>query len=75
MRSHGQQSIIQAKNLEFLLDRVWDTGDTQESVYKECKERVSWVLEGFSSTLLCYGQTGSGKTHTMFGPQGTLDSC
>ena len=74
VRSHGQQSIIQAKNLEFLLDRVWDTGDTQESVYKECKERVSWVLEGFSSTLLCYGQTGSGKTHTMFGPQGTLDS-
>ena len=30
VRSHGQQCIIQARNLEFLLDHVWDDEDTQE---------------------------------------------
>ena len=58
-----QQCIIQARNLEFVLDHVWDETDTQESVYNYgARERISWVLEGFNSTIMCYGQTGSGKT-------------
>ena len=57
VRSHGQQCIVQAKNLEFLLDHVWDVNDSQDDVYdKGARERVSWVLDGFNSTILCYGQ-------------------
>lgn len=53
-----------------MLDHVWDYDDDQESVYNMgARERVSWVLEGYNSTVLCYGQTGSGKTYTMFGPE------
>ena len=75
VRRFGQHNIIQAKNLEFLLDHVWDQTDSQEMVYNHgARERVSWVLEGFNSTILCYGQTGSGKTHTMFGPEEVLDA-
>ena len=66
--------IIQCRNLEFVLDWVWDINDTQEMVYNRgVRERVGLVLQGFNATVMMYGQTGSGKTHTMFGPDEVLD--
>ena len=64
-----KSQIIHCRNLEFMLDWIWDIHDTQEMVYNRgVRERVSQVLNGFNATVLMYGQTGSGKTHTMFGP-------
>ena len=69
----GEQRTVRAKNLEFLLDWVWDAEDSQLDVYERgVGERVSWVLQGYNATVLAYGQTGSGKTHTMYGPDDVL---
>ena len=69
----GQQKHVQVRNLEFSLDWIFDTDGQQEDVYEIAgRDRVTSVLEGYNSTLLCYGQTGSGKTHTMFGPPGIM---
>ena len=69
----NQQKSVQVRNLEFSLDWIFDTDGQQEDVYEIAgRDRVTSVLEGYNSTLLCYGQTGSGKTHTMFGPDEVL---
>ena len=72
-------SDIAKKDLEFTLDWIFTSEETQEEVYSKAGEsRVAAVLEGFNATLLCYGQTGAGKTHTMFGPDEVItdfDSC
>jgi hypothetical protein len=69
----GEQRTVRARNLEFLLDWVWDSECTQAEVYERgVGERVSWVLQGYNATVLAYGQTGSGKTHTMYGPDDVL---
>ena len=61
-RRYGQQRTIHAKNLEFVLDWVWDDGDGQAEVYERgVGERISWVMQGYNVTILAYGQTGSGK--------------
>ena len=65
VKRHGLQRTVQGKNLEFLLDWVWDSDGEQADVYERgVSERVSWVLQGYNATILAYGQTGSGKTHT-----------
>ena len=61
----GQQRTVCVRNLEFLLDWVWNVNDTQEDVYAQLSERVSWVLAGFNSTIIAYGQTGSGKVSAV----------
>lgn len=62
VRRFEKSQIIHAKNLEFMLDWVWDASDSQDEVYNRgVRERVQWVLAGFNSTVICYGQTGSGK--------------
>ena len=61
-----KSQIIHCRNLEFMLDWIWDIHDTQEMVYNRgVRERVGLVLQGFNATIMMYGQTGSGKTHTM----------
>eukprot|EP01105_Mastigella_eilhardi_P013894 TRINITY_DN3165_c0_g1_i4.p1 TRINITY_DN3165_c0_g1~~TRINITY_DN3165_c0_g1_i4.p1 ORF type:complete len:1149 (+),score=187.02 TRINITY_DN3165_c0_g1_i4:45-3449(+) len=52
----------------FTFQRVFDTGVSNEEVYKELVEPIvtRW-LAGFNGTVLAYGQTASGKTYTMFG--------
>eukprot|EP00607_Mallomonas_marina_P010567 CAMPEP_0182422368 /NCGR_PEP_ID=MMETSP1167-20130531/8037_1 /TAXON_ID=2988 /ORGANISM="Mallomonas Sp, Strain CCMP3275" /LENGTH=647 /DNA_ID=CAMNT_0024600377 /DNA_START=372 /DNA_END=2315 /DNA_ORIENTATION=+ len=54
---------------------VFPGDSSQKQVYEAGpKDLVSAVLNGFNSCLMCYGQTGSGKTHTMFGPEGALET-
>ncbi|GMH52507.1 hypothetical protein TrST_g5623 [Triparma strigata] len=55
------------KNWEF--DQVFNTGSTQEQVYKEVSPLVTSVLDGFNVCIFAYGQTGTGKTFTMMGPE------
>lgn len=65
-RRFDQQKSIQARNLEFSLDWVWDKDATQEEVYALVgSARVARVMEGCNVCLIAYGQTGSGKTYTM----------
>ena len=69
----NKQKSVQMRNLEFSLDWIFDTEESQEDVYAiAAHDRVSAVLQGFNSTILAYGQTGSGKTHTMMGPDEVL---
>lgn len=50
------------------LDRIFDMGSTQESIYEiSARPVVNSVLEGFNGTIFAYGQTSSGKTFTMQG--------
>jgi len=59
----GQSKAIQCKNLEFSLDWVFDENTTQEELYEmAASERIDWVLQGYSATIIAYGQTGSGKS-------------
>lgn len=73
------EGSISGKSLEFTLDWIFKTDETQETIFEiSGTDRVAAVLGGYNATLLCYGQTGAGKTHTMFGPDEVVtdfDSC
>ena len=60
----------------FLFDGGCYGGSTaQASLYSRSgKYSVMSALNGFNACLLAYGQTGSGKTHTIFGPEGIINS-
>jgi len=51
----------------FMFDTTFFPG-TQSEVFKELKELVQSVFDGYNVTVFAYGQTGSGKTFTMYGP-------
>ena len=72
----GVNEQAEAKNLEFGLNRFFETFETQQAVYDEfARARVeSVILRGHNSTLMAYGQTGSGKTYSMFGPEEVLSN-
>src|SRR3990167_11478107 len=66
-----KQVAITSKNVEkhqFGFDFVFSQNTTQEGLYNTLvKDAVSWVSQGFNSTIFAYGATASGKTTTLFG--------
>jgi hypothetical protein len=53
------------KKLSF--DHIFSPSASQEAVFKETRELVVSVLDGYNVSIFAYGQTGSGKTFTMEG--------
>jgi hypothetical protein len=54
---------------------VFPQQESQEKIYhRSARDVVISAINGLNGCILCYGQTGSGKTHTMFGPEGALQS-
>ena len=51
VKRFGQSCIVQARNLEFVLDWVWDVAEAQEDIYSQgIRERIAHVLDGFNAT-------------------------
>jgi hypothetical protein len=42
-------------------------GNTQADIFKDAKNLITSVLDGFNVCMFAYGQTGAGKTYTMIG--------
>lgn len=67
------KTIVSAPREEshnFIFDKVFGPECTQQRVFEEvARDVVSWIAEGYNSTIFAYGQTGSGKTYTMFGAE------
>lgn len=60
--------VSSERNHQYIFDNVFDGNTSQEEVYNAvAKNAVSWVVEGYNSTIFSYGNTGSGKSFTMFG--------
>jgi kinesin family protein C2/C3 len=53
---------------EYEFDRVFSGDTTQEDVFKDTRQLIGSVMDGYNVCIIAYGQTGSGKTHTMEGP-------
>ena len=72
---NGGSATLQARNVEFSLDGVFDHDSKQEDVYQAAAhEQVEALLGGYSAAIMAYGQTGSGKTHTLYGPDEVLSN-
>ncbi|ODQ67364.1 kinesin-domain-containing protein [Nadsonia fulvescens var. elongata DSM 6958] len=53
---------------QFVFDRVFDEGATQEEVYRDTTmPLLDNVMNGINATVFAYGATGCGKTHTISG--------
>lgn len=59
------------ENHVFNFDYVFDHKSTQKEIY-DCigKNLVSWVCEGYNSTIFAFGPSGTGKTYSLFGKKG-----
>ncbi|CAD7931738.1 unnamed protein product [Amoebophrya sp. A25] len=55
---------------EYNFDGIFDENNTQEQVFKDCKDLIQSAVDGFNITIFAYGQTGAGKTYTMYGGEG-----
>ncbi|ESW28346.1 hypothetical protein PHAVU_003G279200 [Phaseolus vulgaris] len=55
------------KPKQYIYDRVFDAGATQESVFEDTKYLVQSAVDGYNVCIFAYGQTGSGKTFTIYG--------
>jgi hypothetical protein len=71
-RTHKNTQLIikdvQAKEVSFMFDSIFEMDSTQEEVFEKVGQPVlDNILEGFHGTIMAYGQTSSGKTHTMQG--------
>jgi kinesin family protein C2/C3 len=53
------------KSWEF--NEVFNESSTQAQVFKEIKDLVVTMLDGYNVCIFAYGQTGAGKTHSMQG--------
>jgi len=53
------------KTWEF--NQVFTETSTQAEVFKDVRDLVASMLDGYNVCIFAYGQTGSGKTHSMQG--------
>jgi len=53
---------------EYEFDRVYPDAIAQEDVFKDTRQLIGSVMDGYNVCIIAYGQTGSGKTYTMEGP-------
>ncbi|CAD7966725.1 unnamed protein product [Amoebophrya sp. A120] len=58
------------ENKEYTFDGIFDHNNTQEQVFRDCKDLIQSAVDGYNITIFAYGQTGAGKTHTMYGGEG-----
>jgi len=56
---------------KFMFDTTFNPG-SQNDIFKELKELIQSVYDGYNVTVFAYGQTGSGKTFTMYGPKDNI---
>lgn len=60
--------FLEEKKYNFTFDYIFDFNSTQEEIFEFLgKKTVSWVNEGYNSTIFAFGPSGSGKTHSLFG--------
>ncbi|XLR50239.1 hypothetical protein S83_000911 [Arachis hypogaea] len=57
------------KPKQYVYDRVFDGGASQESVFDDTKYLVQSAVDGYNVCIFAYGQTGSGKTFTIYGSE------
>ncbi|MED6136311.1 Kinesin-like protein KIN-14E [Stylosanthes scabra] len=57
------------KPKQYVYDRVFDGGASQESVFEDTKYLVQSAVDGYNVCIFAYGQTGSGKTFTIYGSE------
>lgn len=55
------------KTMEFQMDHLFKMDSRQEDVFREMRDLIVSVVDGFNICIFAYGQTGSGKTFTMEG--------
>jgi len=53
---------------EYEFDRVYNEQHSQDEIFKDTKQLIGSVMDGYNVCIIAYGQTGSGKTYTMEGP-------
>ncbi len=65
---------VKSWEFDHIFHGSFDTGNSQEDVFKDTRRLVTSAIDGFNVCIFAYGQTGSGKTYTMFGPGGEIPS-
>nr|POF05927.1 kinesin-like protein klpa [Quercus suber] len=58
----------------YSFDRAFGPGTPNTQVFRDCRDLIQSVVDGYNVSILSYGQTGSGKTYGMSGPEGIIPS-